>query len=534
MKKHIYAFSAIAAGILMAAGCQMTELEEIQDNRDFEINEESAGGNFCVTFDCYQPQTRTEFHDNTIWWSAGDRVMFGQYTKVEGAWKSKTTSNTGFDEAKPSFSMNVSSFNTPATDTITSYFSVYPYAAYKGFSSSNGIPYPRITLKQVQSPNGASFDPEADLLVSELILSQADTTATHFKMKYTRPGAIGKMAIANLPSTESIESIKFIVHKEGVPVVIAGSRYYDLEKGEVAAEKTNINCNDQNYIALDYSNCEVSGDMTAYFTCYPFELVAGDSFTVSVKTKIGEEFTKFVSLADGQELKFTASLATRFTVDMSSSVATGVPGFDVKIINTGVQNIYYTITGDDIASFTRNAYSKTKWLALTPEQQSAELDSAKVGTIGNNINLTGLKENTSYIVAAKITDKNGKTFIIQKETATTWFGMRAITRSSGGIQVQIAGRNLAYGTRAYRTVRTSELAEVTDLESFYMNTVKPGSYSQETLDAIMAKNGATINYSVTADYLGNELIPDESYTLMMKAVSTTGQVLFVASEAIAK
>ena len=537
MKRHIYAFSVIASAILMAAGCQMAELEEITDNSKPEVSEEAADGNYCVTFDCYQEQTRTEFHDNTIWWSAGDAAVFGQYTKVDGAWKIKTVSNKELSESKPTFSINITSFNVPASDTTTAYFSVYPKVAYKGYAATDGIPSPRVTLNSIQRPNAASFDPEADLLISELILSEADTAATSLSLRYTRPCAIGKMSIVNLPSEEAIESISISATKAGIPVTITGNLYYDLQTGTFSDNKTGY-CNDVRDLKLDYVNCEISGDMTAYFVCYPFDLVKDDTFSVVVKTKDGNSYSKFITLGEGDELSFKATHGTQFTVDMANAISTGVNWADIKVIAQGTTKLYYSVTGDeaDIDSFTRAAFKKSDWLALTPEQQSAKLDSAKVGTVNQKINLTGCAKNTQYIIAAKLKNKSGETAIIMKETGTTWVDFRAVTRSSGGIQAQITCADIAYGTKIYKAVRSTELEGVTDLEDFYTNTVKPANIAQSMVDAINAKGAddTSANYAVTTDYQGNELIPDEPYVVMMKCINSAGEIKFCAMEAIAK
>lgn len=538
MKKHIYAFSAIASAILMAAGCQMAELEleTVPGTENLEINEESEGGNFSVTFEGYQEQTRTEFHESTIWWSAGDQVLFGQYTKIDDAWKMKTSYNTGLSESVASFRMTISSFNTPAADTTTAYFSVYPKSAYMGFAGYNGIPFPRITLKSVQAPNAANFDPTADLLISKLVLSQADTAITQFKLNYTRPCSIAKMAITNLPSEEAIESIKFSATKGGLPVTLTGSLYYDITEGTFAMDKKSNYCNDVKDVTLDYTNCEITGDMTAYFVCYPFELGKDDTFTVVVTTKDGNSYTKFITLGEDDALSFKPSLATQFTVDMTSSIATGVSWCGIKVYDTSVTSIYYQIEcSDEVESFTRGAFKKSSWLALTPEQQSSKLDSAKVGTLNAKINLTGVSKDTRYIIAAKVTNKSGKTAIIMKETGTTWVGLRAATRNSGGILVQITSNVLAYGTKTFKAVRTSELEGITDLEAFYSGTVKPANIAQSNLDAINSKDeGTSTNYAITKDYKDEELIPDESYTVMMKFLSKTGDIEFRTFEAIAK
>lgn len=121
-----------------------------------------------------------------------------------------------------------------------------------------------------------------------------------------------------------------------------------------------------------------------------------------------------------------------------------------------------------------------------------------------------------------MTNSDGKTAVIKRIDRTDWFKLAAVTRSSGGIQVQITGKDLVYGTKAYVTILESELADVTDLSDYYTNTVKPKNYAENVLATINGKNGVSVSYGVTTDLQGNALVSGQKYVVMMSAKNERG------------
>ena len=76
-------------------------------------------------------------------------------------------------------------------------------------------------------------------------------------------------------------------------------------------------------VTLNYSSemnitANSEAGMTAYFTCFPFEVATGETFTVTVTTA-SKIFTKTVTVQEGRALAFAAGDSSTFAVDMTGA-----------------------------------------------------------------------------------------------------------------------------------------------------------------------------------------------------------------------
>ncbi|MCM1502912.1 MAG: hypothetical protein NC115_09640 [Bacteroidales bacterium] len=90
--------------------------------------------------------------------------------------------------------------------------------------------------------------------------------------------------------------------------------------------------------------------MTAYFTVWPFSLVSGDTFSVTVETQ-SLSFTKTVTLSEGKSLAFNEGKASRFTVDFTGieGIELGEPPVDLSA--NGTANTYIVTNPSTCYSF---------------------------------------------------------------------------------------------------------------------------------------------------------------------------------------
>lgn len=140
---------------------------------------------------------------------------------------------------------------------------------------------------------------------------------TELQMSFGRAVAIGKMTVKNLASAESVLGVKFTAPDKKV----TGRSYVDMTAGTVKEYGYTGNFSDN--VTLSYSsemNLTANGatGMTAYFTCFPFEVAAGETFTVTVTTA-SKIFTKTVTVQEGRTLAFAAGDSSTFAVDMTGA-----------------------------------------------------------------------------------------------------------------------------------------------------------------------------------------------------------------------
>lgn len=177
------------------------------------------------------------------------------------------------------------------TNTPLVYNAVYPASAWVT-SSNTDITNMKVITPTVQQP-------------------------TELQMSFGRAVAIGKMTVKNLASAESVLGVKFTAPDKKV----TGRSYVDMTAGTIK-EYGYIN-NFADNVTLNYSSemnitANSEAGMTAYFTCFPFEVAAGETFTVTVTTA-SKIFTKTVTVQEGRPLAFAAGDSSTFAVDMTGA-----------------------------------------------------------------------------------------------------------------------------------------------------------------------------------------------------------------------
>lgn len=194
------------------------------------------------------------------------------------------------------------------------YNAVYPASAWVT-SSNTDITNMKVITPTVQQPTATSFDSNADLLIAKSI--SVESQLTELQMSFGRAVAIGKMTVKNLTSAESVLGVKFTAPDKKV----TGRSYVDMTAGTIK-EYGYIN-NFADNVTLNYSSemnitANSEAGMAAYFTCFPFEVAAGETFTVTVTTA-SKIFTKTVTVQEGRTLAFAAGDSSTFAVDMTGA-----------------------------------------------------------------------------------------------------------------------------------------------------------------------------------------------------------------------
>lgn len=355
--KRFFVFAAFAAALSFGlASC--ADIEPDTKDANEEIKENNQEGNLTINFECMMDDaTRTEYHDKTIWWSKGDVARFAQYASVGGVMKTVFVSNGALASSKNVLSVSVSQFNTPDENTDSYYMAVFPNSSFVSYDPSSGNVRMKMKTPAAQTPSLTSFDSNADLLISEYKknLEKNDEGKYSVQLRFKRMIALPKMTITNLPSSEKIKSVQFSAKQSGQDVLLAGEKWYDFVSGSTTS---NVSAESKYSIALDYSDVEgAASGMTAYFCCYPFELVAGDSFKVVVTTESGEIFTREVTLSGSQTLSLKEGRGTKFSVDMA-------PDICASVVIDGEEEYYNTLE-EAVSAADGNTATITLWRDCT-------------------------------------------------------------------------------------------------------------------------------------------------------------------------
>lgn len=335
------------------------------------------------------------------------------------------------------------------TNTPLVYNAVYPASAWVT-SSNTDITNMKVITPTVQQPTATSFDSNADLLIAKSI--SLESQPTELQMSFGRAVAIGKMTVKNLASAESVLGVKFTAPDKKV----TGRSYVDMTAGTIK-EYGYIN-NFADNVTLNYSSemnitANSEAGMTAYFTCFPFEVATGETFTVTVTTA-SKIFTKTVTVQEGRALAFAAGNSSTFAVDMTGATEEENETLSGDyVITVSQSNVNYAMSsaaeGNSLAP-----------IVITPENPFKTDDETLVWTINKSGDNYTISQGENYL-SWQGGSTNGAT------TSTSPYEL-VITKNKTGNTYQIASaaepnRILAKNTTAangfgfYAATQTKDL-----------------------------------------------------------------------------
>lgn len=257
----------------------------------------------------------------------------GEYLQVFETAASKTTyANSQEGTVSDGTAKFAVSFPENANTPLV-YNAVYPASAWVT-SNNTDITNMKVVTRTSQQPTATSFDSNADLLIAKSI--SLESQPTELQMSFGRAVAIGKMTVKNLASEEPVLGVEFTAPDKKV----TGRSYVDMTAGTVKEYGYPGNFSDN--VTLSYSsemNLTANGatGMTAYFTCFPFEVAAGETFTVTVTTA-SKIFTKTVTVQEGRALAFAAGDSSTFAVDMTGAAEEATETLSGDYVITATQS----------------------------------------------------------------------------------------------------------------------------------------------------------------------------------------------------
>ena len=288
MKKMMKNMVLVAAAAMGIVACQ----KEIQD--EVPVNGETVQ----VTFVAGTADTKTsvDASGETPVFAWGENETFAvleqtdalaaatsvTYAKVDG--KANITAEFAANPGKESYD----------------YVTVYPAVAYVGAES---LAKATLSLPAVQTMAEGSYDPDADLMVSEVVSVNAQPTEAQM-VRFARMAAVVKMTLKGLEleAGDQVEQVIFTA---------AGKSLAGTITGDLAAPKEFAVAE-----GVDNVTVNTTSSTDVYFTVLPATLEAGDAYTVTILTN-KKIYIKQGTIPAEKSLVFEKGMVTRFGVDMA-------------------------------------------------------------------------------------------------------------------------------------------------------------------------------------------------------------------------
>ena len=427
------------------------------------------------------------------------------------------------------------------------YNAVYPASAWVT-SSNTDITNMKVITPTVQQPTATSFDSNADLLIAKSI--SLESQPTELQMSFGRAVAIGKMTVKNLASAESVLGVKFTAPDKKV----TGRSYVDMTAGTIK-EYGYIN-NFADNVTLNYSSemnitANSEAGMTAYFTCFPFEVAAGETFTVTVTTA-SKIFTKTVTVQEGRPLAFAAGDSSTFAVDMTDAAEETTETLSGDYVITATQSeITYAMsslaesshlapvvitpsnpykTGDETLIWTITKSGDNYTISQGKNYLSWESDnSATTSTTPYELVITKNKSEGTYQIASAATPSR---ILAKNNTANLGFGFYFYTGSQTKDLTLIPAE---YVKLPEITLDPSTLTlSYNDTETHYIPVTLKNAETQDVSVAIYDGTEGTEqpDWITTSDYNGGENRLEVAATENTVATPRTARIVLTATTSL--
>lgn len=413
-----------AAGLMVLNACSRKEAFDPGTETVVPVVEKALP-TFRMEVSAGDPDTKTVIDDAgggqyNILWQAGDAL--GVYEVGNGIVQEKAESEAlGSGGASAQFNFNLS--GTPAGPY--DYTFVYPASALH-FAGGHYL----VSIPSSQSVTVGSFDPAADVLVSEHI--QADVRPTAIDARFARLGGTARMVIKAPSTSETIEHI-FFSTTEGN---IVGSYELNPTTGELSSD---LFSGSMSLTLVPASPTTFSGDIPLWFRLS--EVTLSQSFTVSVRTNL-KTYTKTVNLAAaGRSIEFRNGSLTTFNVNMISTA--GVENSKTDVIDlafTGVTSNSYTswsgkkgsVSDAVYAGLTTRQSGASTTIQMKGKEGSGIVSTASGGVLRSvTISIAASEYDRTVDVYAKNTAYSGPSELFENATQGTRIGSVSITANNG-------------------------------------------------------------------------------------------------------
>lgn len=425
------------------------------------------------------------------------------------------------------------------------YNAVYPASAWVTTSNTD-ITNMKVITPTVQQPTATSFDSNADLLIAKSI--SVESQPTELQMSFGRAVAIGKMTVKNLASAESVLGVKFTAPDKKV----TGRSYVDMTAGTIK-EYGYIN-NFADNVTLNYSSemnitANSEAGMTAYFTCFPFEVATGETFTVTVTTA-SKIFTKTVTVQEGRALAFAAGDSSTFAVDMTGAT---------EEENETLSGDYVITVSQSNVNYAMSSAAEGNRLApivITPENPFKTDDETLVWTINKSGDNYTISQGENYLSwesgNSATTSTTPYELVITKNKSE---GTYQIASAATPSRILAKNTQAAYGFGFYTGSQTKDLTLIpaeyvklpqitldqttltlsyNDTETHYIPVTLKNAETQDVSVAIYDGTEGTEqpDWITTGDYNGSENRLEVAATENTVATPRTARIVLTATTSL--
>lgn len=469
----------------------------------------------------------------------------GEYLQVFETAASKTTyANSQEGTVSDGTAKFAVSFPENANTPLV-YNAVYPASAWVT-SNNTDITNMKVVTRTSQQPTATSFDSNADLLIAKSI--SLESQPTELQMSFGRAVAIGKMTVKNLASEEPVLGVEFTAPDKKV----TGRSYVDMTAGTVKEYGYPGNFSDN--VTLSYSSemnltANSATGMTAYFTCFPFEVAAGETFTVTVTTAT-KIFTKTVTVQEGRALAFAAGDSSTFAVDMTGAAEEATETLSGDYVITATQSeITYAMssladgsrlapvvitpsnpykTGDETLIWTITKSGDNYTISQGENYLSWESDnSATTSTTPYELVITKNKSEGTYQIASAATPSR----ILAKNTQAAYgFGFYTGSQTKDLTLIPAEYVKLPQITLDQTTLTLS----YNDTETHYIPVTLKNAETQDVSVAIYDGTEGTEqpDWITTGDYNGSENRLEVAATENTVATPRTARIVLTATTSL--
>lgn len=296
MKKILKSWALVAAAAMGAVACQKELQEEVP----------VTGETVQVTFVAGTADTKTSVDtsdDETPVFSWDESETFAVLEQTDALAEATAVTYVKDDEGKANIT---ATFTANAGKDSYNYVTVYPVS---GYVKAEELANATLSLPAVQTMAEGSYDPAADLMVSEVVPAEAQPAGAQM-VSFTRMAAVVKMTLKNL-SLESGDEVEQVIFTAA---------------GKTLAGKVSTDLSDPHKFTVvegagvDNVTVNTTSSSDVYFTVLPTTLEEGDAYTVTVITN-KKLYIKKGTIPAENSLVFEAGMVNRFGVNMQGIAA---------------------------------------------------------------------------------------------------------------------------------------------------------------------------------------------------------------------
>ena len=406
MKNIFKSLMLVAVAAMGFTACQKTgEEQSVVKPNEVEMT---------VNVDMDDTRTYIDEVNKVVKWSEGDQLMV-----VENKATFRKTTDIAIDaEGKATFTVSF-----PENAGAVTYNAIFPTSAVNtgaGFTD-DGL---ELQVKSTQWATAESFDATADLLVAKQLELEAQPEVLN--MQFKRIVALGKITLKGIDEGSNIKQVSFTA---GEYDVLAGRNLVDVTSATVSAYG---NANATNVITVNYEEAISTRDI--YFVCNPFEMAAGEKFTVKVICD-NAIYTREVEIPAGRTVTFTEGNLGTLSVDMSQGDKE-----EVEAVTSATDTLTRATTG-----ITGTSY--TSWSGKTGDSGAVYAGQSAGGN--ESIQLRSDKSNSGIVTTAS----GG----FARKVTVEWN-----SNTANGRTLDIYGSNTAYTnpTQLYNTPVGTKLGSI--------------------------------------------------------------------------